>query len=136
VAISHDRSSHDETSHDKRSHDEASHDGVACQMSVAPDMRSNNDTAANSEWRLATGDWSNGSDVGVAISHDGKRQRVANSEWRIVGGEWQFALKLQLLEWLLATKRQQIANGDWRLATGQRAACSLVIGHWTLLTGH
>ncbi|MFZ8828138.1 MAG: hypothetical protein ACO2PK_06990 [Armatimonadota bacterium] len=60
-----------------------------------------------SDWRLATGDWSNGNDVGVAISHE----TAANSEWRLATGQ-----RAAMLAWLSATTEN---GSDWRIASGE-----------------
>jgi hypothetical protein len=49
-------------------------------------------TENGSDWQIAIGDWKNSGDVGVAISHDGKRQpRQKNGSDDGKGGEWRMA---------------------------------------------
>jgi hypothetical protein len=46
-------------------------------------------TENGSDWQIATGDWKNSGDVGVAISHDGKNgsDDGKGGEWRMANGE-------------------------------------------------
>jgi hypothetical protein len=68
-----------------------------------------------SDWRLATGDWSNGNNVGVAISHDGKT--AANGDWRLATGDWSNGNDVGVA---ISHDGKTAANGDWRLVKRQR----------------
>jgi len=98
------------------------------------------ETAANSEWRLANGRGERqfvpkgreGQPVGVAIRHDRKRQRIVERQ-RIANSQWQVDC-WSGYQPRPNYQRQRIANGEWRVERQRiEGRQQLAISDWRLV---